>query len=100
MTKRSVPRPKTGSVQPKLPPRAVIAERVEAQRQRVWQAQAMCGVTSHAARSLQGLDSEAGRFAQDVWLALEGVVELLGEVAGKLEGDVVLDVRGDEGAPS
>jgi hypothetical protein len=77
----------------KLPPRQVIAKRVEDQRRRVWQAQAICDLTSTAARHAQTGGSEAAKFAQAAWVAMEAVSELLDDIAGKLEADVVLDVR-------
>jgi hypothetical protein len=71
-----------------LPPRDVIANRVEAQRKRVWQARAMCSIASKAAQELGGTQAES--FSQDAWLALEGVAELLDDIASNLEGEVVL----------
>jgi hypothetical protein len=75
----------------KLPPRAVITDRVEEQRRRIWHAQAICTMTALAAKHVRTGADEAGPFAQDAWMVMEGVAELLGEVAGALEGDVVLD---------
>jgi hypothetical protein len=73
-----------------LPPREVITKRVETQRRRVWQAQAVCSITSQAAAVLVGGGSEAARFAESAWVALEGMAELLDSTAGKLDGDAVL----------
>lgn len=81
----------------KLPPREIISERVEEQRRRVWQAQAICSITALAGRTA---NHGAKDFAQDTYIAMEAVCELLDDVAGKLEGDVVLDARTDEGVPS
>jgi hypothetical protein len=71
-----------------LPSRTVIANRVEEQRRRVWQAQSICRLTSLAAHAEEG--GGADKFSTDTWIAMEGVAELLGSIAGELEGNVVL----------
>ena len=71
-----------------LPSRGLIVRRVETQRKRVWEAQAICSIAGKAAQELSG--GEAISFAQDAWLALAGVADLLGSIAGKLDGDVML----------
>jgi hypothetical protein len=73
-----------------LPPREIITKRVEAERRRIWQAQAICSITSEAAAVLVGGGSDAAHFAESAWVALEGVAELLDSIAGKLDGDAVL----------
>ncbi len=78
---------KSKSSKSQIPPRAVIDRRVEEQRRRVWQAQAMCNITSRAAYAEDG--GAANKFSTDTWVAMESVAELLG-IAGELEGDVVL----------
>jgi hypothetical protein len=74
-----------------LPSREDIAERLETQRKAVWQAQGICGLASSAAHhfSDHGSDSPAA-FATNVWTALEGVSEMLDNIAGALEPDVLL----------
>ena len=85
-----------------LPPRDLIADRVEAQRYRVWQAQAICKLISRAGRAEDG--GQAGKFSTDTWVAMESMAELLDSIAGQLEGDVVLAPakpgERDEGAQS
>jgi hypothetical protein len=76
----------------KLPPRDVIAERIETQRRRVFWVQAICSITSAAAADFaeSGSIATSRRFAENAWNAMEGVAELLDSIAGKLESDVVL----------
>jgi hypothetical protein len=78
--------------------RETIAKRLEAQRNRIWQVQGICGLASAAAHSQasgEGKFDFAG-FATDVWTALEGASEILNEIAGALESDVLLKAAGEE----
>jgi len=68
--------------------RDLVAWRVEAQRNRVWHAQAICSITARAGRAEDG--GQADKFATDIWVAMESVAELLGSIAGQLEANVIL----------
>jgi len=65
--------------------RDLVAWRVEAQRNRVWHAQAICSITGRAEDG-----GQADKFATDIWVAMESVAELLGSIAGQLEANVIL----------
>jgi hypothetical protein len=76
-----------------LPTREDIAERLEAQRTAIWQAQGVCGLAASAARHFRN-DGERSvtAFTTYVWTALEGVTETLDNIAGALEPDVLCRV--------
>jgi hypothetical protein len=65
----------------------LVAWRVEAQRKRLWQVQAICSITARAGREE---DTGAPGFAQDVWIAMEAVDDLLDSIAGQLEAGMML----------
>jgi hypothetical protein len=73
-----------------LPPRDVIAWRVESQRKRVWQARAICDITAQAARAAETGGSASANFSESAWSAMEAVSDLLDSIASKLESEVVL----------
>jgi hypothetical protein len=77
-----------------LPPRDLIAKRVEAQRSAIWRAQGICGLASNAGHHFHddGLNSPT-EFATNIWTALEGASEMLDAIAGALEPDVLLQPK-------
>ncbi|MEJ1966484.1 MAG: hypothetical protein WDO56_35080 [Gammaproteobacteria bacterium] len=68
----------------------VLNHRLEVQRKRIFQVQAMCGLASQAGH--QFADAKpTKRFATDVWCAMEAAVELLDEIAGRLDPADILE---------
>jgi hypothetical protein len=72
-----------------------IEARIEAQRTRIFQAQAICGVAAVAAE--RGTDPIDGKLTQtqacDLYLSLRLVRDLLDEIAGQLDPAVLLDAQ-------
>jgi hypothetical protein len=76
-----------------LPSREDIAERLEANRTAIWQAQGVCGLAASAARHFRNDgDRSVTAFTTYVWTALDGVTETLNNIAGALEPDVLCRV--------
>jgi hypothetical protein len=72
----------------KTPAREVIAGRLEAIRELIWQLQGVCALTSKAGYAEDG---GAEGFATDVWSAMRGAERTLDQIAVMLNPDELLD---------
>jgi len=91
-------RPKARSTSP-----SVLEERLEYQRQRIFQVTGICHICSSAAAAVEeGTEEARKRFAEHAWSAMELAASMLYQIAGDLDPVRILkhSEKPAEGQPS